>query len=189
MKVLICENPSSFYSADKEIKILDDKKNLFFFHPNTEKEITFNLPRGKYFTDNRVGKEKDFIPYPTDGYKGFEKGWEKNIQIFVCKNPNKATIFPETFPYKIFVDEKIARHKFRPLTMFVLSHEVSHINPEGRGIKCNSKEKNFCDLNGANYLIAEAGLNPSQITMASKLLYEQGLRGDCVQHAMSNYRR
>src|ERR1017187_1165832 len=153
-------NPSTWFCEERNVRVVDDKKNIFFFHPNIERSITFNLPKGEYFTANKLQKKSSFIAYDVS-YKGFSKGWLNDIEIYVCNNANKATIFPESNPVKIFIDKKIAYHAFKPLTMFVISHEVSHLLPEGKGIMCNSQEKNFCDLNGGNYLLT-IGLNPSQ---------------------------
>src|ERR1035437_8543385 len=188
MKKIVNTRPETFFSEDVEIKIYDSKKKHFYFRKNPDRNITFNLPKGEYYSDNNLEKQNLFIPYPVS-YTGFKDGWVNEIDFYVCHNENKATIFPTLKRPKVFLDNKIANHVYKPLTMFLLSHEVSHREPEGRGIECNSNTANFCDINGANYLINKVGLNPSQIVLATKILYKEGMRGICTLAAMSNFKR
>lgn len=184
MFVVINNIPSTFFS-DKPVKVLDEDKNLFYIHPNKEGSIKFNLPVGKYHTGERIFREKYFEPYSLN-FKGFPKGFMEGFKVSVCNNPNKATIFPKQ--KHIFLDKEIANHKYQPLKVFTLGHEISHCLPEGRGIRCNSGEFNWCDQNSANYMLS-VGYNPSQIKLAHRILLDGGHRTECFENHINKFKR
>lgn len=186
MFVIINDNPSTFLSQSAPVRILDEKKNLFYFHPNKEKYCTFNLPSGKYFTKERVYRDAKFVPYENQ-FQPFLCN-PAEFQILVCKNKNKLTIFP--YQKKIFVDEEIVKIPYKPLLVFALGHEFSHTLPEGKDLVCTGNKFNFCDLNSAYYML-NSGYNPSQIKICSNLLLKQNFRTNCLDEHMSNpqYRR
>lgn len=182
MKSFCCIDPCTFFSTENNIIILDDKKNLFYFHPNNEMNITFNLPIGKYFTENSL-QQKLFTPY--EEFKKPERYISpKEFKIIVKKNPNKATISLRN--RTITIDPKIANHKYRPCLQFILGHEIYHTTVGGnlydtKGNLIFNAEA-ACDDFSKNYMLSH-GFNPSQIKIACNLLLNDQTRKECIHHS------
>lgn len=161
--------PSSFFSYDSPIRVLDDKKNAFYFHPNKERNITFNLPEGLYYTENNLQKLNSFKPYKKTSQKT-DFIVPEGIKIEIGENPNKATIWPKKL--HILCDPSIANHIYKPVTRFVLGHELGH-----NGFM----EEEPCDIYSAN-LMLDAGYNPTQIDAAKEILFKNNWhRKNCVE--------
>lgn len=167
------EKPKSFFS-EEPVVIYDVNENLFYFHPNKEKSILFNLPSGKFFSLNTIYKQKNFIPY-------FHKKGKlpKNFneyKIFFGENLNKASIF--FADKKILIDKKILHINYQPLLTFILLHELSHLLPESKKLKGIDKEK-FCDNNAINIMLS-IGYNPTQISFCGKISLDNQLRCEAI---------
>ncbi len=189
MKIKI-NNPITFFSNESPVHILDDKKNLFYYHPNDEHEINFNLPVGIYYTKNKLF-ERVFTPY-----ERFKKPFgyisPNEFKPIVKTNIHKATILiPER---EIILDPSIAYHKFKPCTDFTICHEIFHTviggtisNSKGEIIFDAEKP---CDDFAKNYMLS-FGWNPIQIDYAVKLILNSDSRKNCIHNStvQMNFRK
>lgn len=188
---LICKDPCTFFSTDRNIHVMDENKNSFYFHPNREQFINFNLPIGEYYCDNKI-KQTIFNPYEKFimPYKFIAPS---EFKIVVSPNEKKATI---SIPKKtITVDPKVAYHKYKPATIFVLGHEIAHTT-FGGNILNNKGEIVFnaekaCDNQSKNWMLAN-GYNPTQIKFAVDLILSSQDRRNCIHNdtiKQPNFRR
>jgi hypothetical protein len=178
--------------------VYDAKGNPFYWHTNNEHSITFNLPKGKYSTKNRLTKKLRFVPYGNEKPPKFPKNstFLKDLKIYSRPNPNKASISLER--RIIVVDPKFFNSKYIPLQVFVLRHEVyhyffhcqSHAERENRFIHQHYEKE--CD-NAAKAWMLQNGYNPTQVSLAIKMLLKGQERKDCMQmkttHPKNNWRR
>jgi hypothetical protein len=177
--------------------ILDDKKNPFYWHTNKQHSITFNLPIGKYYTKNNINKLPVFKPYGNEKYPIFpNNGFLKSLKIYCRPNPNKASISLQQ--RVIVVDPKYFNNPYKPLKTFTLCHEVFHFFFHSQSLE--EKQNRFihehyekqCD-NAAKAFMLANGWNPTQISLAIKLLLKGQHRKDCMQHlttdAKNGFRR
>lgn len=172
------KTPCSFYSSDSPIRILDDKKKLFFYHPNSTGEITFNLPVGIYYTDNEL-TQRNFKPYvafikPENYISPTE------FKIIIGKNEHKATISINN--RTILLDKSIAKHDYKPCVVFVLLHELYHTVIGGNVVHDNKiifNAEQSCDDFATNYMLSH-GYNPTQIKLATQLILNDEHRKKCV---------
>lgn len=154
------ERPSSFFVSGP-VKIRDEKKNFFYFHPNPKGKLLFNLPKGRFYTDVPLTRET-FKPYPTfvlplpDHYFGHE-----GMKVYLGTNPCKATITPKERVIK--VDEKLSTVEYRPAKVFFMGHEYGHL----RFI-----DENICDLFACNFMLLN-GYNPTQIKTSYEMLFSK----------------
>lgn len=185
-----CNDPATFFCSDHQIKILDENKKLFYYHPNSIGSITFNLPVGIYYTDNSL-QQKPFVPY--EKFVKPEKFIDpREFKILVGNNPHKATI--NLRDKTILFDKKIASHKYRPCLQFILGHEIYHTCVGGSlfdkaGNMIFDAEK-ACDDFSKNYMLSH-GWNPTQIKIASALLLNDKDRVQCIHNntITKNFRR
>jgi hypothetical protein len=181
MDRLIVTEPSTFFSAGRDIYILDEQGNFFYAHPNKEGKINFNLPRGVYYTSNVLIK-KPFVPYVKWQRPDFKYN-PAEFRIVVKPNVNKASI--NYLTKDITIDEKIAKIKFKPLKVFLLAHELKHLDVGGS--KFDSKGKmtfdaeHECDKYAENYMLSH-GYNPTQIELSKKLCLSNPNRHECIHH-------
>lgn len=177
--------------------IYDEKKNPFYWHTNKERSITFNLPVGKYYTENNLTKQKKFVPYGHEKYPIFRNTtFLRDLKIYSRPNPNKASISLER--RIIVVDPKYFNSKYKPLKTFTLCHEVFHFF-----FHCESAEQKQnrlihqhyekeCDNAAKAWMLAN-GWNPTQISLAIKMLLKGQERKDCMQlkttHPKNKFRR
>lgn len=164
------ERPSSFFTSDSEVKILDDKGNIFYVHPNRQRKICFNLPIGEYETENNL-KEVGFVPYVKTSYPDLFQRIKK-YKVIKKFNPNKASIFQGKKKIKISDKVKYADgsnfdlHEFKPCTVFLLGHEAAHTI-----VGSNTKDfdaETACDNISEAWMLAN-GYNPSQIKICKQL--------------------
>lgn len=177
--------------------ILDEKGNPFYWHTNKEHSITFNLPVGKYYTENDIKKLLRFKPYGHEKYPKFHNTtFLKDIKLYCEPNPNKASI--SLSKRVIVVDPKYYKSKYKPLQTFTLCHEVFHYFFHAENAE--QKENRFihehfekqCDNAAKAWMLAN-GWNPTQISLAIKMLLKGQHRKDCMQnmttHPRNNFRR
>jgi hypothetical protein len=167
--------------------IYDEDKQPFYWHTNRERSITFNLPIGKYYTPNDLTRKLKFVPYGNEKYplfKGKAKTWLKRLKIYSYKNPNKASISLDKGV--IIVDPQYYYNKYKPCRVFTLKHEVYHYffhcqtmaQKENRFIHQHYEKE--CDNAAKAWMLAN-GYNPTQISLAIKLLLKGQERKDCMQ--------
>lgn len=151
--------PSSFYSADKDIRVLDVDKKFFYYHPNKEGHIIFNLPKGIFYTDNKVTRQIAFKSYPKQKLIGSQplKGGLRGV---TGKNDNVGSIWPEM--RYMLIDENIMKHDFAPLPVYVIGHELGH--------DAGHHTEEEADCYGSN-LMLDKGYNPTQIDICEALLF------------------
>lgn len=174
--------PSTFLAESPDVLILDEDKHVFYLHPNKERKLTFNLPTGRYYSNVPVVKCHRFLPYGDGYYPPFAIPLDK-IKIYEEENPNKASISLERLI--IIVDPKFYRAEYKPLQTFTLLHELFHGNYhcKTKAERENKYMREFiemkCDRAAGNYMLAN-GWNPSQVSMAGKMLLRGQNRRDCI---------
>ncbi len=171
---IINREPSSFYSSDTDISILDMYKNPFYAASNFRKNITFNLPVGVFYTNN-VLKRVAFKPYEDFKYPSLNYS-PKDFKIVIAKNPNKLTI--NTLSKTIKVDPLIAENKFLPLLTFSIGHELGHLKYGGSTPSFDAEKA--CDDFSRNYMLSH-GWNPTQINLAAQMLLRSFDRKNCIE--------
>lgn len=176
------KKPSTFLTKQKDVLILDENKNVFYFHYNKEGKLTFNLPTGRYYSSVPVIKLHRFLPYPHGKYPPFAIPLDK-IQLYQLENPNKASISLERLI--VIVDPKFYNSEYKPLQTFTLLHELFHGN-----YHCTTKEQRSnkfyrefmerkCDESAGNWMLAN-GWNPVQVSLAGKMLLKSPARRACI---------
>lgn len=169
-------NKGTVYCTCPNIAVLDDKKNLFYFHPNKERKINFNLPKGVFYINC------DYVIKPFESYKRKDttRVPEIDITIETLDNPNKATIYPAL--KKIVFDEQLSKTTFKPSLYFILLHELAHLIVGGSLRDKNGKiifdAETNCDKIAENWML-ENGFNPSQIETAKRLTLSSKERHKC----------
>ncbi|MGZ4038656.1 MAG: hypothetical protein ACXVPQ_12565 [Bacteroidia bacterium] len=175
--------PSTFFSDSPNVMILDDHKFPFYFHDNKERHINFNLPSGKYYSRVPIKKMPKFVPYNHGRYPRFTDDFLNRVQVYPHPNPNKASIsLKRAF---ILADPKFYYHDYKPLKTFTLCHEVFH-----RFFHCKhdwQRQNRFihqfyekqCDNAAKNWMLAH-GWNPTQVSLAAKLLLRGKERRQCI---------
>ncbi len=177
--------------------VFDEKGNPFYWHTNKERSITFNLPIGKYSTENKLIKQPKFIPYGNEKYPIFPNdGFIKALKVYCEPNPNKASISLEK--RIIVVDPKYYNSSYKPLQVFTLRHEVYHYffhcksDKERQNKFIHQHYEKECDNAAKAWMLAN-GYNPTQISLAIKLLLKGQERKDCMEmkttHPKNNFRR
>lgn len=180
--------------------ILDDKGDPFYWHTNKLRSITFNLPPGKYSTENNITKLPNFQPYGSGKYPGIRnaafQAFLKSLKIYCRENPNKASISLQQ--RIIIVDPKFYNSPYKPLQVFTLGHEIFHyfFHTKEKWQKANrfihQHVEKQCDEASAHWMLAN-GYNPTQVSLAVKLLLKGQERKDCIQekttHKKNNFRR
>ena len=195
MFVIQNNEPSSFFCSEPNLRIYDDRRNMFYVHPNTEQKINFNLPKGKYYTPNTITRNAEFKPYKT--FKPFlPKGFLDDLEIEVGRNRNKASIIRHK--KYILIDGKFAKHIFSPIPVFCLAHELHHFRyyPKDQTERNNERKmieiEKKCDEGAVDYMLSK-GYNPTQIKLAKNLILSNKERGACVDHLTThktnNFRR
>ncbi len=164
--------------------ILDDKRNPFYWHTNEARHINFNLPPGTYYTENDLHKRAKFKPYGHEPYPKLNKAFLRRVKVFPYKNPSKASIsLQKAF---ILADPAFYYSKYKPLKTFTLCHEVFHTVYHAK----NRRERNNfyiheyiemqCD-NAAKAFMLANGWNPTQISLAVKMLLRGKHRRECIR--------
>lgn len=178
--------------------IYDDKGNPFYWHTNKERSINFNLPKGKYSTQNKITKQAKFKPYGNGKYPNTPafRAFLKTLKIYCRTNPNKASISLQQ--RIIIVDPKFYNSVYKPLQAFTLGHEVFHYfyHSKAKWQKANrlihQHIEKQCDKASANLMLAK-GYNPTQVSLSVKLLLKGQERKDCIRdhttHKKNNFRR
>jgi hypothetical protein len=180
MRELIVKEPTTFHSKGS-VHIYDLKKRLFYWHENNEKSISFNLPKGKFYSEGVIYNTFKFIPYPLIPLGVLDYSViPKNFLIEAKNNINKATIYPgENFFYSK-IDHKIVNHEFSPVLPFVIGHELHHYFFNDRTVNAEKQ----CDKGSYNMLM-QSGYNPRQVYAAQKLLFAQNPdRCGCITKAI-----
>lgn len=182
--------PSTFFTNEPDFVIYDDKQFPFYFHTNTARKISFNLPPGTYYSTVKVRKKPIFKPYGQKKYPRFPKGFlSRRIAIHKVNNKNKASIALETGD--IFVDPLYHDNPYEPLQAFTLLHELFHhffhakTKREKRNPFIHQFIESQCDDAARNYMLAN-GYNPSQVRIACGLLLRSKWRNKCIHRSTTN---
>ncbi len=153
---LVVTHKRGFFSPDKNLRIYDKDRKPFYYHFK-EGGREFNLPKGVYYTKNKIKALKLPKKYK---YKFPKK--ERNIRkpekikIFFGKNPHKASVVLQKGI--ILMDNSFKKFP-RFVIEYVLQHEIGHYQ--------------FSSETGADAyarcMMLKKGYNPSQIGMASRI--------------------
>ena len=165
---LLLSNVTGFACSDKTICIKQrgDNKTLYFQDNPAGVEMTFNVPAGKWTTNNKLRKLKKPLVYICPPIAEPELHRErKPFKFRVESNPNKVTI---SFAYKNFADIKCDPEIWAqsiPAFVFVMMHEHGHYYYGGKDKDLNPKgyyaSETKCDIYACNKML-QNGFNPSQ---------------------------
>lgn len=189
MVKIICNSPSTFFTSDKDVTIRDAQKVFFYYHDNSNGALTFNLPKGIYFTENKVKRLPDFAPYVP--FPEYESPYNLDeFKIVVGHNPHKATITPSK--RQILVDRKIAAIKYKPALAYMLAHELGHCMYGGSKYDSTGRmtfdAEQACDDFAERWCMSH-GYNHSQVTIAKHILLDDPNRIVCRPSDTQNLRR
>jgi hypothetical protein len=149
------ENKTGFVDKTNPfVAIYDINGKPFYIHDTKNKP--FNIPKGVYFTNNRLTVLPKPVKYltlklPTRERIRPKKKLTYNFQPF---NPNKAQI--NTLTGDVYIDKNFWDNLTLPEKCFLIAHEKGHFL---------YTTETFCDLYAAKKMIKE-GFNPSQIAKA-----------------------
>lgn len=100
--------------------------------------------------------------------------------------------------YPVIVDHEFWDHEYKPAQTAILGHEMFHGNFNSNGLTERQKKNYFirqhiekqCDDAIRNYMLCH-GWNPSQISLAFKLMLKGQDRRDCIARNTTgkHYRR
>lgn len=142
---------TGFRAFGSPVVIFKEGREFYYLEPE-DRECTFNLPAGRYWTENILDKLEKPLEYICPPVPKPEKRILKNLPSYEIRtgdNPNKASVRIGTGD--IFLDSEFVQ-KPEPFLTFVLFHELSHN-------KYFTEWK--CDVNAANEML-KRGFNPSQ---------------------------
>ncbi len=166
MKIII-PNRQSFYTFDKNIRIYDNRGIEFYFYDwNNKKYHLFNLPKGTYYTENKIYKspqqffytEAELPPPENDAYLKISK-----VYLIPETNHRKGSIVIDPIKKyaRISYDYRLDKLPYY-CKDFVIGHELGHL----RYIS-----EDLCDRYSRN-LLTSLGYNPSQLNKAIKQTLE-----------------
>lgn len=145
---------TGFLCNDKEPVLILDEAGKVFYHYKP-KNGKFNLPAGRYYTDNKLQKLDKPLNFKLPKLPKPDRNFTpERLNLHFDKNNNTASIYPKTG--KIVIDSRKAAEFTRPQLDFVLLHEVGHL-------KYNDEDS--CDI-FATVEMLKRGYNPSQIFTA-----------------------
>ena len=121
---------------------------------SVKNEVSFNLPKGNYETENRLIKTEPII-YKTPELPTPERNIKApdDLKIIVSTNPNKCSVAKQKG--LIILDPSLLKEP-KPFLHFILFHEVGHYDYETEW---------KCDVFAAKKML-ELGYNPSQCLYA-----------------------
>lgn len=169
--VFTTEKISGFYCADREIRIYDEEGIIFYTFNNTNRIKTgFNLPTGKYITENDLKPVQKPFKYRLPKMPKSERSLNPppNIEVIYDVNPNKCSVYLNQ-GIIIFDNEYKTCPKF--IKTYILFHEIGHYNYGGNGEK---SERN-CDTYALINML-KRGYNPSQCRLANKVTLNSEFR-------------
>ncbi len=169
---------SGFKISDVTVPVIiyDSRGKVFYNTINREPRVkVFNLPKGKYFTDNwNFVKLDKPIPFkiPNLPRPQRNKKFPVNFTSIVGNNPNKCSIF---WNKHIILWDSSMLGLTLPELYFILFHEFAH---------ARYKDEDLADLAAAKYML-QKGFNPSQIVRSPIT----SLSGNSFDRKLKLYRR
>jgi hypothetical protein len=147
-----------FRCEDREVKIYDQHGKPFYFFtlPEIQRHVKFNLPKGKYFTQNTLS-EVNPVKYDLPKLPARER--YSKVEVFpitISENPNKCSI---NFTKKIIIIDPELTKLPAFILYYILEHERGHFYYE---------TEKYADLFAA-YQMLKNGFNPSQIAQANNI--------------------
>ena len=175
----VLDKKTGFFCKVKDLLILDSKNIPFYYRANETRNQKFNLPSGKYNSDNLLFKldKPVFYTKPKLKKRYVFKRYPKNFKIIYGVNPNKCTVDLNTNTI-LFDNEYLNAPRF--ITDFIKFHELGHYRYSGKG---QQSEKD-CDSFAA-WCMIEAGYNPTQIRVAIKYSLSDGHLG--IKRKIENF--
>jgi hypothetical protein len=177
--------PATFTTAILPVVIKDVAGNPFFA---SKKQVQFNLPVGKYSTDNQL-TTLPFSPFPEIDQNISTSKTGMKISVgdsdmgrMVGFNPaNKASFYP-ALNHAFFAD-KIISHWFRPVRIFTVCHEEGHhhfkpsqvdmailmMGKDEEAYQRYINAEHQCDVYSYNKMMRN-GYNPLQVKQAIEMV-------------------
>ena len=155
---IVNKHKKGFVTTDKKIRIFDKNRKPFYIF-DAHKDVTrFNLPKGVFYTKNKISPLKKPVRYRLVLPKR-ERNIKrpKRIRIKWGNNPNKASIRLKTG--QIFIDNIFREDYPAFVPTYLFFHEIGHY--------FYASEKGADAW--ARVQMLKRGYNPSQIYMASSL--------------------
>jgi len=152
---------SGFSCSDEEIEIFSTEPRLkpFYHKRNVDYcEVYFNLPKGKFYTENAIFKAEKLIyeiPELPEAERNL-KPPKTALKVIVSDNPNKCSV--DKKKGLIIIDRNLLSDPL-PYLHFILFHEIGHYEYQ---------TEYKCDLFSAKAMI-EKGYNPSQVLTAQQV--------------------
>lgn len=152
---MVVTNRVAGFCGKAPIKIYDNKNRPFYIKERSvlpSGRVYFNLPTGKYITENTLEKLHRPIHYKLPPLPIQE--WQKKIPKITIKvepNPHKCSVFYDTGI--IILDPSFAKQT-KPSLLHILFHEIGHFL---------YKTEWKCDIFSSAQML-KRGYNPSQCT-------------------------
>ncbi len=158
MREIFISRKGTFLCNEKVINIKDEKGKDFYFFMPKKFPFTFNMPRGKYYTNNKLTRVSFYDPANSINLPPKQKNKiiPKKIQelrFSIIRNPSKASIAVDK--HFVMIDPQMIK-KTLPEILFILFHEFGHYY-------YFDEEK--CDAYAKKQML-RLGYNPSQISAA-----------------------
>jgi len=177
MEELVNTEVSGFCSFDSVISITDQRGRPFYYFRNPNRNrVTFNLPAGIYYTDNRVKRLNKALRYELPELPKPNR-WMKRPEDFELKvedNPNKCSVYLEK---GIIIIDPALIELPQPMLTHVLQHELGHYQYGAKG-QASRKDKMFyevcCDKFAAKQMCEHLGYNPSQSFYSTNICLSEG---------------
>jgi hypothetical protein len=171
----VAEKFWGYCSSDSVIDIKSkDGRTLYYFENDGRFPIKFNLPRGTWFTDNKVSRLPRPLEYICPEIPKPELNRNvKPMQFRAGNNPHKCSIdFQGKSFVDVFVDHEINKQAI-PFKAFVYCHENAHHDYGGKDKDKDGEQEYYnselkCDL-AACCAMLKRGFNPSQCLMGIEL--------------------
>lgn len=144
-----------FLCYENRIRIYDAKGRIFYYYNAKKLPHKFNLPKGTYFTKNKL-KKIEPIKYKIILPKKTYHPMPDKLKIIYAKNPNVASV---RLSDGLIIFDNEFRDIPLPFKVFIFLHEIGHFYyPSDK----SEKTEMLCDYFAKNYML-NIGFNPSQI--------------------------
>jgi hypothetical protein len=150
---------TGYYCSDEKILILDNNGKVFYERNANRQKNAFNLPKGTYFTHNKLKELSSPVSYSFPKLPKPERNGILPKKVIIRKgdNPNKCSIVRDDRRRiaVIFCDRAIFNLP-RAQKELIMYHELGH---------CYYSTESKCDL-FASYHLIKKGYNPSQLALS-----------------------
>lgn len=158
------DKKTTLQSSEPKILIFDSSGLCYFINNVKGGKHYFNLPKGKYFTNNKCFKAKRPLNYSVPDLPKAEgkRPLPKKFTVMYGKNPNKCSVFPDK---GLVIFDKSLRKLPRFILQYIMFHELGHYFYFGNGNDSEMKCDTF-----ANIQMIKRGWNPSNCFIANQFV-------------------